>query len=113
MPAQVKVSAFNGVKMLHQVMQPGMQPGVVGQSAMGKAGTLRMRGPPFRSTVDDIFRFFTGFQIMPGGIVIGQRDGRASGEAWVTFTSPTEAQRAMQNMNHKNMGSRYDELFAA
>lgn len=99
--------------MAHQVMQPGMQPGVVGQSATGKAGTLRMRGLPFRSTVDDIFRFFTGFQIMPGGIVIGQRDGRASGEAWVTFTSPTEAQRAMQNMNHKNMGSRYVELFAA
>merc|ERR1719446_1553998 len=94
-------------------MQAGAVPGATGQPPMGKAGTLRMRGLPFRSTVDDIFRFFTGFQIMPGGIVIGQRDGRASGEAWVTFTSPTEAQRAMQNMNHKNMGSRYVELFAA
>lgn len=63
-------------------MQAGGVPGAAGQAPMGgsKAGTLRMRGLPFRSTVDDIFRFFTGFQIMPGGIVIGQRDGRASGE---------------------------------
>jgi len=85
--------------------QGGVPPG-------GKAGTIRMRGLPFRATTDDVFRFFMGFQIMPGGIVIGQRDGRPSGEAWVTFASPQEAQRAL-GMNNKNMGSRYVELFAA
>merc|ERR1719217_1457579 len=72
--------------------------------AQHKAGTVRMRGLPFRSTVDDIFRFFQGFQVMPGGIVIGQRDGRASGEAWVTFSSPAEAQRAMSK-NNTHLGS--------
>lgn len=74
-------------------------------------GTIRMRGLPFRSTVDDVFRFFQGLQIPPGGIVLGQRDGRATGEAWVTFASPAEAQRAMQK-NNTHMGSRYIELFA-
>ena len=79
---------------------------------MKQPGTLRMRGLPFRASVDDIFRFFQGYSIMPGGIVIGQRDGRPSGEAWVTFASPAESQRASA-MNHKNMGTRYVELFAA
>jgi hypothetical protein len=78
----------------------------------GKPGTLRMRGLPFKSTVDDISRFFSGFQIMPGGIVLGHREGRATGEAWVTFASPAESQRAMC-LNNKNLGSRYVELFAA
>ena len=45
------------------------------------------------------------------GIVLGQRDGRATGEAWVTFTSPAEAQRAMSK-NNTHLGSRYIELFA-
>ena len=39
-------------------------------------------------------------------------DGRATGDCYVTFSSPAEAQRAL-GMNHKNMGSRYVELFAA
>lgn len=71
-----------------------------------------MRGIPFRSTVDDVVRFFAGFQIMPGGVVLGQRDGRATGDCYVTFTSPAEAQRAMV-MNNKHMGTRYVELFNA
>uniref|UniRef100_A0A7S4B3A2 RRM domain-containing protein n=1 Tax=Chrysotila carterae TaxID=13221 RepID=A0A7S4B3A2_CHRCT len=95
-------------------MQHHMQVGAAGMAhgGVGKSGTLRIRGIPFRATVDDVFRFFSGFQIMPGGIVIGQRDGRPSGEAWVTFASPVEAQRAM-GLNHKTMGNRYVELFAA
>merc|ERR1719310_794123 len=82
------------------------------QGGHSKPGTTRMRGLPFRSTVDDVFRFFQGHQITPGGIVLGQRDGRASGEAWVTFASPAEAQRAMSK-NNTHMGNRYIELFAA
>ena len=78
----------------------------------GKAGTLRMRGIPFRSSADDVFRFFAGFQVMPGGVMLGIRDGRSTGEAWVTFTSPAEAQRAMV-MNNKHLGNRYVELFPA
>lgn len=92
-------------------MPGGGPPGAGGQAPKGP-GTLRMRGLPFRSTPDDVFRFFNGFHIMPGGIVIGQRDNRPSGECWVTFANPAEAQRAM-GMNHKNMGSRYVELFAS
>ena len=87
-----------------------------GGGAMGgqkmSPGTLRMRGIPFRSTVEDVLRFFAGFQIVPGGVVLGQRDGRASGDCYVTFNNPAEAQRAMV-MNNKHMGTRYIELFSA
>ena len=76
------------------------------------AGTLRMRGIPFRSTVDDVLRFFQGFQVVPGGVVLGQRDGRATGDCFVTFINPAEAQRALV-MNNKHMGTRYVELFSA
>ncbi|KAL3907819.1 MAG: hypothetical protein SGPRY_010039, partial [Prymnesium sp.] len=53
--------------------------------ASSKPSTLRMRGLPFRATVEEFSRlwwsvqvceFFTGFQLMPGGVVLGQRDGR-------------------------------------
>ena len=77
-----------------------------------KGATLRMRGIPFRSTEQDVLRFFAGFQVLPGGVVIGQRDGRATGDCFVTFASPQEAQRATI-MNNKHMGTRYVELFNA
>jgi len=104
---------YGGIQQAMQSMPAGAMQGAPGGGPPGKAGTLRMRGIPFRVTVDEIFRFFAGFHIVPGGIVLGQRDGRPSGEAWVTFASPPEAQRALLGLNHKNLGSRYVELFAA
>lgn len=94
---------------------PGGLPGVGGMGGMHggpRNGTLRMRGIPFRSTVEDVVRFFQGFQIATNGVVLGQRDGRATGDCFVTFVSPAEAQRAMV-MNNKHMGTRYVELFSA
>ena len=106
----------------HGAMQQHMGMGMGAQQAQGMGGgvpngaakgsTLRMRGIPFRSTADDVLRFFAGFQVLPGGVVIGQRDGRATGDCFVTFTSPAEAQRATI-MNNKHMGTRYVELFNA
>ena len=65
-----------------------------------------------RSSHDVDAGFFHGLQISGSdGIVLGQRDGRATGEALVTFTSPAEAQRAMSK-NNTYLGSRYIELFA-
>ena len=104
-----------GAYNMQQQMVPGGMAGMQGMGMGGQRmqpGTLRMRGIPFRSTVDDVLRFFTGFQVVPGGVVLGQRDGRATGECSVTFTTPAEAQRAMV-MNNKHMGTRYVELFSA
>jgi hypothetical protein len=104
---------YGGMQQPMQTMPPAAMPNAAAGAAPGKASTLRMRGLPFRSTAEDVMRFFTGFHILPSGVVLGNKDGRPSGEAWVTFSSPSEAQRALLGMNHKNMGSRYVELFAA
>jgi RNA recognition motif-containing protein len=89
---------------VQQHMAPGQPQGANGMQGQPKMspGTLRMRGIPFRSTVDDVLRFFAGFQVMPGGVVLGQREGRATGDCYVTFSNPAEAQRAMV-MNNKHM----------
>jgi hypothetical protein len=74
-------------------------------------GFLRMRGLPFSSTKDDIFKFFDGYNPVPDSIVLTYRsDGRATGEAYVGFMSPEDSKKAME-LHRKVMGSRYIELF--
>ena len=50
---------------VQQHMAPGQPQGANGMQGQPKMspGTLRMRGIPFRSTVDDVLRFFAGFQV--------------------------------------------------
>jgi len=74
-------------------------------------GFLRMRGLPFSSTKDDIFKFFDSYNPVPDSIVLTYRsDGRATGESYVGFASPDDSKRAM-DLHRKSMGSRYIELF--
>ena len=74
--------------------------------------TVRMRGVPFRATVQDILTFFGGYHFIPESARIGsESSGRASGEAWVSFASAEEASRAIADKNRQHMGSRYVELF--
>lgn len=78
------------------------------------SAVLKMRGLPFITTKDDIIGFFTDPSIAPLvhdniHIVTGS-DGRATGTAFVEFTSPDEARRAM-NKDRQSLGTRYVELF--
>lgn len=74
-------------------------------------GYLRMRGLPFSSAKDDIFKFFTGYNPVLESIVLTFRnDGRATGEAYIGFVSAEDAKRAME-LHRRLMGSRYIELF--
>ena len=61
--------AYGNMNMQQQVMgglNAAAQNGVGGGSQQKmNPGTLRMRGIPFRSTVDDVLRFFAGFQVRP------------------------------------------------
>jgi len=40
-------------------------------------------------------------------------DGRATGEAYVSFASEFDANRAIRDLNKKYLGSRYVDLFPA
>lgn len=74
-------------------------------------GFLRMRGLPFSSTKDDIFKFFDGYNPVQESIVLTYRsDGRATGEAYVGFITPDDSKKAM-DLHRKSMGTRYIELF--
>lgn len=74
-------------------------------------GFLRMRGLPFSAAKEDIYRFFIAFNPIQDSIVLTFRnDGRATGEAYIGFATPEDAERAMA-LHRQGMGSRYIELF--
>ncbi|XP_047316632.1 heterogeneous nuclear ribonucleoprotein H3 isoform X2 [Impatiens glandulifera] len=72
---------------------------------------LRLRGLPFSVTKTDIIEFFEDFNLGEDKIYIGCRpDGRATGDAYVEFSSVDEAKSAMRK-DKMLIGSRYVELF--
>ena len=74
-------------------------------------GYLRMRGLPFSAAKEDIYKFFIGYNPIQDSIVLTYRnDGRATGEAYIGFETPEDAERAMA-LHRRGMGSRYIELF--
>jgi heterogeneous nuclear ribonucleoprotein F/H len=74
-------------------------------------GFLRMRGLPFSASKEEILNFFEGYNAVPESIVLTYRnDGRATGEAYVGFSSPDDSRRAME-LHRRTMGARYIELF--
>ncbi|CAH9135190.1 unnamed protein product [Cuscuta epithymum] len=74
--------------------------------------TLKLRGLPFSVNKSDIIKFFGGdYNLTDEKVCIGYRsDGKATGEAYVEFSSPEEAKSAMCKDNMM-IGSRYIELF--
>ncbi len=73
--------------------------------------TVKLRGLPYRSSPADILAFFSGYQFLPDSLQLGlDSAGRPSGEAWLSFVSPGEAQRAVQDLNRRYLGPRYLEL---
>jgi heterogeneous nuclear ribonucleoprotein F/H len=70
-----------------------------------------MRGLPFTTSREEILNFFEGYNAVPESIVLTYRnDGRATGEAYVGFSSPEDSRRAME-LHRRLMGARYIELF--
>lgn len=74
-------------------------------------GFLRMRGLPFAASKEDIVEFFAGYNPIPESIVLTYRnDGRATGEAYIGFSSTDDAKRAIE-LHRRSMGNRYIEIF--
>jgi hypothetical protein len=96
---------------------PHVMPAHVGFAAphthmRGPSGhTIKMRGLPFRASQQDVYNFFDGFAVMPETLHIGSDAmGRPSGEGWLAFATPEEAERAARERNRQFIGSRFIEL---
>ena len=73
--------------------------------------TVKLRGLPFRAVPQDVFSFFAGFALVPDTLQLGSDSlGRPSGEGWLTFATPEEAERAARERNRQFIGSRFIEL---
>lgn len=69
---------------------------------------VRLRGLPFNCNDIDIFKFFAGLDIVD--VLLVNRNGRFSGEAYVVFAGAMQVEFALQR-NKQNMGRRYVEVF--
>ncbi|KAI3798812.1 hypothetical protein L1987_34091 [Smallanthus sonchifolius] len=69
---------------------------------------VRLRGLPFNCTDADIFRFFSGLEIVD--LLLVNKGGKFSGDAFVVFSRPIQADLAVQK-NRQNMGRSYVEVF--
>ncbi|KAM0067857.1 putative RNA recognition motif domain, nucleotide-binding alpha-beta plait domain superfamily [Helianthus debilis subsp. tardiflorus] len=69
---------------------------------------VRLRGLPFNCTDAEIFKFFTGLEIVD--LLLVNKSGKFSGEAFVVFSRPVQADIAVQK-NRQHIGRRYVEVF--
>lgn len=69
---------------------------------------VRLRGLPFNCTDIDVFKFFAGLDIVD--VLLVNKNGRFSGEAFVLFAGPIQVEFALQR-DRQNMGRRYVEVF--
>lgn len=69
---------------------------------------VRLRGLPFNCTDIDIIKFFAGLDIVD--VLLVNKSGRFTGEAFVVLASPVQADLAL-NRDRQNMGRRYVEVF--
>ncbi|OAY67445.1 heterogeneous nuclear ribonucleoprotein H isoform X1 [Ananas comosus] len=79
-----------------------------GSGSLYNFPVVRLRGLPFNCDDVDIFKFFAGLDILDCLLV--NKNGRFSGEAFVVFPSPMQAEFALQR-DRQNMGRRYVEVF--
>ncbi|GMH25154.1 hypothetical protein Nepgr_026997 [Nepenthes gracilis] len=88
----------------------GYQPYAYGGSSLQPSGfpVVRLRGLPFNCTDVDVFKFFAGLDIVD--VLLVNKNGRFSGDAFVVFASPVQADLALQR-DRQSMGRRYVEVF--
>ncbi|KAK7379697.1 hypothetical protein VNO78_34386 [Psophocarpus tetragonolobus] len=69
---------------------------------------VRLRGLPFNCTDIDILKFFAGLTVVD--VLLVNKSGRFSGEAFVVFAGAMQVEFALQR-DRQNMGRRYVEVF--
>ena len=70
-----------------------------------------MRGLPYSASAANIAEFFGGFSVKEEDIIIDMSKGRPTGYALVFLPTEDDAARAQKELNHKNIGTRYVDVF--
>lgn len=74
-------------------------------------GVVRLRGLPFNCTEKEIMQFFSELEIVSDGVVlVTDRSGRNSGDAFVQFATQEMADEALKR-DREVIGNRYIEVF--
>jgi heterogeneous nuclear ribonucleoprotein F/H len=117
--AGLQLGGMGGQGLPHSLGGAGMSGGVAGAYMAGgprvvpaaASPTIKIRGLPYGSSPTEILGFFQSYQFLPDTLQIGlDQLGRPSGEAWLSFSSPAEALRAVRDLNRQYLGNRYLEL---
>lgn len=69
---------------------------------------VKLRGLPFDCSDIDIFKFFAGLHIVD--VLLVNKNGRFTGEAFVVFANSVQSDCALQR-DRQNLGRRYVEVF--
>lgn len=88
----------------------GQRYGSSGRGPGGPFPVVRLRGLPFNCAEIDISDFFVGLDIVD--ILFVKKQGRFSGDAFVVFGLPLQADLALRK-DRQNIGHRYVEVFRA
>eukprot|EP00301_Raphidiophrys_heterophryoidea_P016318 c25879_g1_i1.p1 GENE.c25879_g1_i1~~c25879_g1_i1.p1 ORF type:complete len:286 (-),score=67.20 c25879_g1_i1:84-899(-) len=70
---------------------------------------VRLRGLPFKSNEEEVEKFFSGFAVVSVKVPKRSKASLPTGQAIVTFSSPTEAKRALSR-DKGYIGERYVEV---
>eukprot|EP00878_Enallax_costatus_P015584 GHUV01016324.1.p1 GENE.GHUV01016324.1~~GHUV01016324.1.p1 ORF type:complete len:208 (+),score=38.75 GHUV01016324.1:247-870(+) len=94
---------------------PGLSRTMTSSSGSGSlpldGSVVKMKGLPFKASLEDVLKFYTGFSITAQSIYLKRHpDGRPSGEAFVVFDSPEEAQRACQK-DRETFGEKFGDRY--
>ncbi|CAG0879472.1 unnamed protein product [Cyprideis torosa] len=107
-----------------EVIQPKMEPGLCcfisyyilfssPDEVINDDYVVRTRGLPWKSTDQDIARFFSGLNLAKGGVALCLTNlGRRNGEAIVRFACSEHRALALKRHKH-HMGQRYIEVYKA
>lgn len=76
---------------------------------------VKMKGLPFKASVEDVIKFYQGFPLKTEHIYLKRHpDGRPNGEAFVVFGTPDDAHRACQKDREafgEKFGDRYVRVY--
>ena len=109
----INIAAITKKEMLEQMSDEQRRQNGAGSGSMGgsnhggKTDTLALSNLPFKVQLEDIMQFFRGYRAIQDSVRLRySKDGKPMGDAMVSFSNPNEAQRAVKELNRKQIFGR-------